>query len=171
MPGATLRGLVQDGDGQPVRDAMVLLGEETDLDLFLPSVRSDAAGMFTIQGVTSRSAQLVVRRSGFAVSTIPIQLPRDVLSAAPLVIKLERGATIEVVVPRSLIPDDGLVYLRRDGQLLANTVLDERGKAWFVNRSVGRYTVSLFDSELPEQAVEVKPGDELTRVQFDASSK
>jgi hypothetical protein len=171
MSGAKLRGVVRDEDGSPIRDAMVVLGEETDLDLFVPTVRSDAEGMFTIQGVTSRSSHLVVRRSGFAASTVNLQLPRDLLSVEPLVVKLERGTTIEVIVPRELVPDDGLVYLRRDGHLLGSTVLDERGKAWFANRSVGQYTVSLFGSDLAERTVQVKPGEEISEVLFEAGSK
>ena len=152
--------------GEAIRDAMILLGDESDFALFLPTVRSDADGMFTIQGVTSRSRQLVVRSPGFAASTVTLQLPRDVLSADPLEIKMERGTTIEVSVARRFRPDDGLVYLRRNGHLLESTVLDDTGKAWFANRSAGRYTVQLIGSSLPEQVVDVKPGQELSYVRF-----
>ncbi|CAN0495734.1 unnamed protein product, partial [Discosporangium mesarthrocarpum] len=146
-PGARLRGVVRDADGKNVADAAVVLGEESDLDLYEPAVRSAVDGSFTLQGVTSRSNQLVVRAPGFAASTVEIQLPRDVLSADPLEVVLERGATIEVVAtnaPRS----GGLVQLRRNGHLLANEELDDDGKAWFANRSAGSYTVELFGGQV-----------------------
>lgn len=164
--GAQLRGVVRDMKGNPVRDAMILLGDEADFALFLPTVRSDGDGLFTIQGVTSRSRQLVVRSPGFAASTVTLQLPRDVLSVDPLEIRMERGTTIEVSVARRFRPEDGLVYLRRNGHLLESTVLDDTGKAWFANRSAGRYTVQLIGSSLPEQVVDVKPGQELSYVRF-----
>src|SRR5690606_30604114 len=104
-------------------------------------------------------------------TSLDLQLPRDVLSVEPLVVTLERGTTIEVIVPRDLILDDGLVYLRRDGHLLGSTVLDDRGRAWFSNRSVGDYTVCLFGSDLPEHTVHVKPGEEISTVRFSAGSK
>ena len=169
--GARLRGVVRDAEGNPVRDALVLLGDETDFALFLPTVRSEQDGAFAIQGVTSRSKQLVVRSPGFAANTVALQLPRDVLAAKPLQITMERGTTIEVSVARSLISEDGLVYLRRAGNLLGSTVLDDSGKAWFANRSAGQYTVQLPDSDVPEQVVAVKPGQELVQVEFTERSK
>ena len=90
----------------------------------------------------------------------------DVLSAEPLPIVLERGGTIEVVVPLSEMPDNGLVFLRRDGRLVTSTVLDERGYAWFSNRSAGAYSVKLASRELDEREVVVKPGVEVTRLLF-----
>jgi hypothetical protein len=165
-PGAKLRGVVRDADGNAIPKAMVLLGDERDFALFLPTVRSDEFGMFTIKGVTSRSKQLVVRSPGFAASTISLQLPRDVLSIDPLEIRMERGATIEVSVFSELIPEDGLVYLRHNGQLLESTILDDSGNAWFANRSAGKYTVQLYGSDLPEQVVVVKAGQELSYARF-----
>ena len=70
-----------------------------------------------------------------------------------------------------LIPDDGVVFLRRDGHLLGSTLLDDNGTAWFANRSVGAYTVHLFGGQLAPQEVEVKSGEELSRVQFGATRK
>jgi len=170
-PGAALRGVVRDADGNPVAGAMVLLGEETDFDLFVPSVRSGADGAFTIHGVTSRSKHLVVRSPGFAANSLDLQLPQDVLRVEPLPITLDRGATIEVLVLADQIPEDRVVFLRRGNRLLGSTVLDDRGRAWFANRSVGTYRVTLFGSDLPEQHVEVKPGDEVSRVRFDDRRK
>ncbi|HEB54660.1 MAG TPA: hypothetical protein ENI87_15535 [bacterium] len=165
-PGARLRGVVRDDQGRPLRDALVLLGEETDSDLFTPSVRTAADGSFTIRGVSSRSRHLVVRHPGFAACTRELQLPRDVLSAEPIAITLERGATIEVLVADDAIPDDGVVQLRRGGAVLATAVLDDRGRAWFANRSAGTYEVMLADGDLPDRRVEVKPGDTVVRVRF-----
>lgn len=165
-PGARLRGVVRDGDGAPVRGAQVLLGDETDFDLFTPTVVSDADGAFEIQGVTSRSSQLVVRHPAFAVREIALQLPRDVLSAAPFEVVLERGATIAVTVPADRIPDEAIVYLRRQGRLLASAVLDERGRAWFANRSVGRYEVSLYGATSQGHEVEVGVGDQVLAVRL-----
>lgn len=170
-PGAALRGVVRDADGNPVAGAMVLLGEETDFDLFVPSVRSDAEGVFTINGVTSRSKHLVVRSPGFAANSFDLLLPQDVLRVEPLPITLERGATIEVLVLADQIPVDRVVFLRRGNRLLGSTVLDDRGRAWFANRSAGTYRVTLFGSGLPEQRVEVKPGDEVSSVRFDDRRK
>ena len=169
--GASLRGVVRDTDGNPLRDAMVLVGEETDFDLFVPSIRSSSDGSFVIQGVTSRSSHLVVRHTGHATASVDVLLPRDVLSADPLTVMMERGTTIEVVVSADLMPDDGVVFLRRDGQLLGSTLLDDNGTGWFANRSVGAYTVHLFGGQAPPRAVQVKPGEELSRVQFDVTRK
>jgi hypothetical protein len=170
-PGSTLRGMVRDADGNVVSGAMVLLGQETDFDLFAPSVRSDEDGIFTIRGVTSRSNDLVVRSPGFAANTISLQLPGDVLSGKPLAITLERGATIEVFVLGDDVPEDRIVFLQRGKVRLQSTVLDDRGRAWFANRSVGQYRVTLFGSDLPDQIVNVKPGDEVSQVRFDIRSK
>ena len=169
--GASLRGVVRDADGNALRDAMVLLGEETDFDLFVPSVRSSSDGSFVIQGVTSRSSHLVVRHTGHATASFDVLLPRDVLSAEPLKVQMERGTTIEVVVSADLIPDDGVVFLRRDGQLLGSTLLNDNGTGWFANRSAGAYTVHLFGGQAAPKEVEVKPGAELSRVQFDVTRK
>jgi hypothetical protein len=170
-PGSTLRGMVRDADGNVVSGAMVLLGQETDFDLFAPSVRSGEDGIFTIRGVTSRSNELVVRSPGFAANTISLQLPGDVLSGKPLAITLERGATIEVFVLGDDVPEDRIVFLQRGKVRLQSTVLDDRGRAWFANRSVGQYRVTLFGSDLPDQIVNVKPGDEVSQVRFDIRSK
>jgi len=164
--GSRLRGVVRDEAGAPVAGAMVLLGEESDFGLCEPAVRSAADGSFEIYGVTGRSRQLVVRHPAFAVGTVQLELPRDVLAAAPLAVELARGGTIEVVVPIGEIPDNGLVFLRRGGRLVTSTVLDERGYAWFANRSAGQYSVKLASQALGERTVEVKAGVKVTRLLF-----
>lgn len=156
-PGSRLRGRVVDGSGAPVANASVLLGEEADLDLFESAVRTAADGSFTIGGVTTRSYSLVVRAAGFAAQTVLLQLPQDVLSGKPLVVKLDAGATIAVEVPageRSRA--GGLVQLRRAGRVLAVAEVDEEGLAEFHNRSPGLYTLQLYGSDEAGQEVRVE---------------
>ena len=164
--GSRFAGVVLDDQGAPVEGAAVLLGEEADLGLFEPKVRSGADGSFVIEGVTNQSRQLVVRHPAFAARTIQLELPRDLLAFEPVPIELSRGGTIEVVVPVGEIPDNGLVFLRRGGRLVTSTVLDERGYAWFSNRSAGAYSVKLANKDQDEQRVVVKPGVEVTRLLF-----
>ncbi|HEX6811195.1 MAG TPA: carboxypeptidase-like regulatory domain-containing protein [Planctomycetota bacterium] len=152
-PGGRVQGVVQDQDGKPVAGATVLLGEEGDLDLCEPLVRTGQDGSFRISGVTSRSSRLVVRAQGFAARVIDLQLPQDVLGRAPLLVALERGSTIEVTCASA--PDGGIVQLRRDGRLLASSELDENGRAWFTNRSAGTYTVQLLGSQTAPESVDV----------------
>ena len=120
-----------------------------------------------IAGVSSRSAQLVVRHPGFAVSTVDLKLPFAVLSKKPLPIELASGATIEVNVAAELVDDEGLVYLMRRGNRVASAVLDDRGRAWFANRSAGSYAVKLFGSDQGEQAVDIEQGQKRVLVRFD----
>lgn len=170
-PGSRLTGVVRDAAGAPVADAHVLLGEETDLDLFEPRVRSGPDGRFVVGGVSSRSSRLVVRARGFAAATVDLSLPRDVLSLEPLAVTLERGATIEVTVPRATAPDGGLVQLRRRGRLLASAELDDLGRASFTNRSAGTYTVQLFGHDLPPHEVRVDPEASVVRVMLELPAK
>lgn len=165
-PGSRLSGIVRDQDGDPVANAVVLLGEETDLDLFEPRTRTAADGSFRIGGITSRSAQLVVRATGFAARTVELRLPHDVLGAAPLVVTLERGATIAVAVERTLIRDGGLVQLRRGGRVVATAELDDYGRAWFSNRSAGTYTVQLVGGDRLVRTVLVDGSREVVPVRL-----
>ena len=119
-----------------------------------------------LDGVTSRSSQLVVRHPAFAARMTELQLPKDVLASEPLRVSLARGGTIEVVVPVPEIPDNGLVFLRRDGRIVTSTVLDERGYAYYPNRSAGLYSVKLASGAVEERAVVVKPGVQVTRLLF-----
>jgi hypothetical protein len=163
-PGGRLDGVVHDEDGSPVANAAVWLGEEADADLFEPSVRTAVDGGFRIGGVTTRSSRLVVRAPGYAPRTVDLALPQDVLSATPLVVTLERGATIEVQVARRTGLDGGFVQLRQQGRVVASTDFDESGRAWFANRSAGTYAVVLPGSDLPASTVVVAPGVPLVRV-------
>jgi hypothetical protein len=145
-PGGRVHGIVQDQRGSPVAGAIVLLGEESDLDLVEPRVRTGIDGSFRISGATSRSSRLVVRAPGFAARSIDLQLPQDVLGNTPLVVALEQGSTIEVTLGGGR--NGGIVQLRRQGRLVASTEVDDSGHASFSNRSAGTYSVQLFGSQM-----------------------
>lgn len=159
-PGAFLHGLVVDGAGNPVANAMALLGLESDLDLFEARTRTAADGTFRLGGVSARSAQLVVRAPGFAPSVVDLQLPYDVLASDRKRIGLELGSTIKVAVSQGR---DGIVQLRRDGRLLATSDIDLQGFAWFPNRAAGVYTVQL-DGQRAVKSVVVPSGAPLVLV-------
>ena len=164
--GAVLHGAVVDDARQPVANAAVWLGDEGDGDLFEPTVRTDEAGAFRIGGVTSRSTRLVVRAAGFAPRVVELELPRDVLSPSPLPVVLERGATIEVQVPRRLGLEGAFVQLRQGGRIVADGDCDDSGRAWFANRSAGDYTVLLPGVDLAPVPVEVPAGASVVRVRI-----
>ena len=165
-PAGRLVGVVRDLDGNPIPNAVVLLGEEGDLQLFEAENRSGADGSFRLSGVTSRSAVLVARAAGYAPVVVALQLPDDVLTTTPYELRLSRGATIQVVVPRQLARDGGYVQLLRDGRVLASSEIEESGRADFVNRAVGRYKVRLLGSDAAPKQVIVDPTAELVRVQL-----
>jgi hypothetical protein len=164
-PGCKLVGRVVDPAGAPVGNASVLLGDEADLDLFEPAVRSGADGVFRIGGVTTRSTSLVVRAPGLAPRTIDLQLPFDVLSPQPLVVQLEPGSTIEVEVG-GRAREGGLVQLRRQGRVLATAEIDGSGRAEFVNRSPGLYTVQLYGSDEVQRPVRLSGTGQRMRVRL-----
>lgn len=157
-PGCRLTGVVRRPDGAPIANAQVMLGEESDLELFEAGTRTAADGSFRLTGVSGRSRRLVVRAVGFAARVVALELPRDVLAPGPLVVTLEQGAAIEVVVDRSVAREGGFVQLRRDGRFLANAEMTEAGAATFANRSAGTYTVQVVGDPRPAKVVVVEPG-------------
>jgi len=163
-PGSRLDGIVRDDRGNAVANAIVLLGEESDLDLFEAKTRTAADGTFQLRGVTHRSSRLVARAAGFAARVVELELPRDVLSRTPLVVTLERGSTIEIAVAEEVAGEGGLVQLRRAGRTVATAELDDNGRAWFANRSAGDYTVQLVGSDQPGKRVAVAAGSEQVKV-------
>lgn len=165
-PGCRLAGVVRDAQGAAVPNAVVMLGEEGDLQLFEGSNRTAADGSFRLRGVTNRSSSLVVRAAGYAPAVVPLRLPDDLLAPTPFELRLSRGATIQVVVPRQIARDGGFVQLLRDGRVLATSEIDEYGRADFVNRAVGSYRVRLLGSEAPPKLVEVDASTDLVRVQL-----
>lgn len=164
-PGCRLAGRVVDPAGKPVANAVVLLGEEADLDLFEPGVRSGADGAFRIAGVTTHSASLIVRAAGLAPRTVDLQLPRDVLAGTPLVVALEPGSTITVEAGRDT-QEGALVQLRRQGRVLATAEIDDAGRAEFHNRSPGLYTVQVYGSDEPPRSVRVEGSGQRTVVRL-----
>jgi protocatechuate 3,4-dioxygenase beta subunit len=165
-PGARLQGVVQDEAGEPIANATVWLGEEADADLFLPAVRTAADGGFRIGGVTTRSSRLVARATGFAPRVVDLVLPQDVLAPTPLVVTLERGATIEVQLPRRGEFAADFVQLRHRGRVVASADFDDSGRAWFANRSAGTYAILVPGSDLPPKDVVVAPGAGVVRVRW-----
>jgi hypothetical protein len=165
-PGAQLRGVVVDGNGAPIVDAAICLGEEADLDLFDPRTRTGADGSFVVHGVSTRSDRLVVRARGYAVRSLELDLPRDVLASEPLRVVLTNGATIEVVVQRPGERDVGIVQLVRGGRVVASAAIDELGRAVFANRSEGRYEVRLLGAEFAVRSVTIGPAGGVVRVQL-----
>ena len=164
-PGAHLRGVVRDVDGVLVPNAVVLLGEEGDLQLFESGQHTDADGSFRLRGVTNRSDTLVVRAPGYAPAVARLTLPDDLLSPDPFELRLSRGATIRVSVPRNL-REGGYVQLLRDGRLLAASEVDESGRVEFVHRAVGAYQVRLVGSGTLTRTVDVAPDAQQVSVEL-----
>lgn len=156
-PGASVRGTVRDDAGKPVANARVMLGEEADIDLFEPQLRSAVDGSFLVHGVSSRSSKVVAHAPGFAPGVRQLSLPQDVFGDVPIELTLRAGSLIRVIVDDP--PEAGLVQLLRDGRLLATAVLDDTGEAVFVDRSPGDYQVRLYGSEHPAQDAKInRPG-------------
>lgn len=165
-PGGVLQGRVVDPAGAPVANACVLVGEEADLDLFEPQVRSGPDGSFRIGGITTGASSLVVRAPGLAPRTVELRLPQDVLAEPPLVIALEPGSAIVVEVGPGRAREGGLVQLRRRGRVIATAELDEAGRAVFLHRSPGSYTVQLYGSDEPPKPARVESAGQQVRVQL-----
>jgi hypothetical protein len=148
---------VRAADGAPVANAMVWLGDETDIGFFEPAVRSAADGSFRLSGVTGRSSRVAVSAPGFAPQTRDLLLPQDVLSANPVAIVLERGAVIEVQLTRPEDAASGRVELRQGDRLVAVMAADETGRARFHDRAAGAYTVALLGGKDSAKPVVVPP--------------
>lgn len=159
-PGCRLHGVVRDRAGRPIADAVVLLGEESDLDQFLVRIRSQADGSFRLQGVSHRSSRLVVHAPGFAPAVVDLELPRDVLSPTPFVVTLDRGTTIVARLASELQRGGAVVTLRRGGRAVATVEADEAGNAVFPNRNPGRYALAVVGASQAEKAIEVDGGTE-----------
>jgi hypothetical protein len=156
--GARLRGVVAGPDGAPIAGAQVLIGYESDFELFEPATRTGADGSFELTGVAERSSRLVVRASGFAPRAIDLALPRDLLSPRPLQVALQAGAVIEVVVDPTADVATGFVQVRRDGRFFANVELDEAGVAVIANAPPGRYEIALLGDYRPAKKLVLEPG-------------
>lgn len=155
-PGCTMRGRVVDERDRPVPGAEVFLGDEADLDLFQPRLQTDADGWFEVGGVTTTMPRLVVRADGYALQSVALDLPRDVLGKDPLVVRLLRGSTIVVVLDDDAGFEGGLVELRRGGRVVATAEVDEQGRALFPNRAPGDYEVQRFNDDRLRAPVAVR---------------
>ncbi len=165
-PACRLTGVVRDATGAPVAGAMVAVGDEGDFELYEPELRTADDGTFVVSGISSRSSRVVVRAAGYATRVVDVQLPGDVLAAAPLPITLERGATIEVAVGEALAGEAATVELRRDGRLLATADVGDDGKATFANRAPGTYSVQLATATGAGREVVVTAAQTAVRVQL-----
>lgn len=113
--GATVSGLVKDGNGQPVADVEVELSQSFSFrggrggmtaQLALaggpgsrPRAKTGGDGRFEIKGVTAGEYALSARRAGFATERIdPVKVTDQ--GAEPLTIALAPGATISGAVRR-----------------------------------------------------------------------
>jgi hypothetical protein len=165
-PGCRLRGRVLDEDGQPVADAFVFLGEEVDLDIYEPVARTGPDGAFAVTGVSTAARTLVVRAAGFAMQSVVLELPQQVLAREPLLVRLERGSTIEVRVAAPGDVAGSIVLLRRQGRMLASAEVDEDGRALFPNRAPGDYVVQRFGDERAQQTVHVTGSGQVVPVEL-----
>ena len=146
-PGGKVRGVVVGPDGRPVRDAWVVLGRESDLNLpgTRARYRTDEEGGFVVTGVGLQLKRLYVSASGLATQYIDLDLPRDILRQDPVRVEMQPGATIKVTV----IDLDGdptpfaVVQLNRGFERIRSVETDEQGIAWFPNLAVGTYHVFL----------------------------
>lgn len=165
-PGCSLRGQVVTFTGAPVADAAVLLGDEADLDLFEPTVRTAADGSFVISGVSTRASRITIRAPGLAPLSRVLRLPEDVLSDAPLQFALVAGVSIQVLASPSRRREGGLLQLLQEGRVLATAEFDEQGRAEFRHRATGRYELQLYGSELPPRSIEIDGRAELVTVRW-----
>ena len=164
-PGARVRGVVSDSSGRPVANAQVFLGDESELGILETKVRSSVDGVFEIGGVSTRSATLVVHAPGFAPVVRELVLPGDVLGDELIQLSLQPGSVISVQVNDA--PDAGLVQLLRNGRLLGSSVIDDGGRAEFIDHGPGTYQVRLYGSGIPPQVVRVVSPGEVVQVTLD----
>jgi hypothetical protein len=162
-PGCELRGRLVDGAGRAVAGAEVFLGDEQDLGRFPLRGRSDADGAFTVSGVSTAAANLVVRARGYAVASARLRLPQDVLGGAPFTVRLQRGATVRVHVERAT---DNVVLLTRGARVVDSREIDETGLAVFEHMAPGDYEVLLPSGSGPGAPFRIAPGAETVDVRL-----
>ncbi|MGE0142731.1 MAG: carboxypeptidase regulatory-like domain-containing protein [Planctomycetota bacterium] len=162
--GASIAGVVVDGEGKPIVGAAVHLGEVEDLSSPLAYVnQTDRDGRFSISGVTPRSHRLVVAAEGYMTQSREIVLPDDLLRVDPLVIKMGPNSRIRVQLTRNGQPVSELrmVSIRRDEVFLFARMSDVDGAIAFVADRPGTYRIGLFG----------EPDHEGARVEVGADSK
>lgn len=102
LRGSRARGRVVTREGEPVPGALVSIGDVPRLDA--PSTRTDAKGLFVLEGLPTGQALIGAVRSGYAAAEVRVVLPED-------------GETLEDVT-----------VVLRSGDRLAGIVVDERGQ-------------------------------------------
>jgi hypothetical protein len=149
-PGATVRGLVTNLEGQPIAGAFVHLGEEEDLRYEAGrQFVTDPSGRFEIGGVTPASSRLVVLADGYSLTVVDLELPEDLLRVDPLPIVLQPNSSIDVQLVRGGQPVRELhvVALMRKGDIISLIVSDEDGRVHFEAPGQGTYVVAPFGSD------------------------
>ena len=160
-PGAGVRGVVLDGQGQPVPDALVHLGHELDLAIAPAevSVFTDAAGNFSLLGVGKHATDVVVSANGFATVTVPLDLPGDLLRTDRLKVTLDAGASIDVRVENERADNElSIVILKKFGQRVDLKRTNRLGRVTFAHLSPGRYEVYVLGEAAAVGKVEVLTG-------------
>ena len=146
-PGGKVSGVVVGPDGRPVRDAWVVLGRESDLNLqgTRARYRTDEEGRFVVSGVGLRLSRLYVSASGLATQYVDLDLPRDILRQDPVLVEMQPGATIKVTVidPEGDPSPFEVVQLNRGFERIRSVETNEQGIAWFPNLAVGTYHLFL----------------------------
>lgn len=157
--GAKVLGVVTGADGLPIPRARVHLGDELDLVTAPPEAAlfTDAAGRFTLHGVSADCATVVVNAAGYATLTRDLVIPDDLLRARPLELALDQGSTIAVLVENESTDKElNMVILRKSGQRVAAHPTDREGRVRFEHRSPGDYEISVLGESGAGQRVEVK---------------
>ena len=154
-PGCQIRGRVVDATARPVSGAEIYLGREQDLDVFPVRARTDADGVFAVQGAGSNADNLVVRARGYATTSRSLRLPQDLLDPAGVLVTLERGATLQVFTGLLI---DGQILLEQRGRLIAVRESEDLGIVVFEHVGAGDYTVRVAGDSKTEVAVRVERG-------------
>jgi len=148
--GATISGRVIDEDGKPLLEANVMImndvGEISRSARSATRVSPAAAttgedGAFSISGVATGPAQLVARRSGYAMERRPIDVDGDL----QFDIVLPRGLSITGVVTLNGKPVSGASVDAMTPAVNADhqsTMTDEQGRFTIAGLVPGRYTLN-----------------------------
>ena len=158
-----IRGRVVDATARPVSGAEIYLGREQDLDVFPVRARTDADGVFAVQGAGSNADNLVVRARGYATTSRSLRLPQDLLDPAGVLVTLERGATLQVFTGLLI---DGQILLEQRGRLIAVRESEDLGIVVFEHVGAGDYTVRVAGDSKTEVAVRVERGKAVVDVRL-----
>jgi hypothetical protein len=146
-----------------VASAEVFLGREEDLDVFPVRARTDADGVFLVQGASSSADNLVVRARGYATASRQLRLPQDLLAESGLLVTLDRGATLQVFTGLLI---DGQILLEQRGRVVAAREVEDLGIVVFEHLAAGDYTVKVAGDAKSEVAVHIERGKAVVDVRL-----